>query len=31
LLGRQSTLARIAAALAELGQPEFAGSPSGPS
>ena len=26
LLGRQSTLARIAAALAELGEPEFAGS-----
>ena len=26
LLGRQSTLARIAAALTELGQPEFAGS-----
>jgi glutamyl-tRNA synthetase len=26
LLGRESTLARIAAALAELGQPEFAGS-----
>jgi glutamyl-tRNA synthetase len=31
LLGRQSTLARIAAALAELGQPEYAGSQSGPS
>jgi glutamyl-tRNA synthetase len=29
LLGRQSTLARIAAALAELGQPEFAGSTEG--
>jgi glutamyl-tRNA synthetase len=31
LLGRQSTLARIAAALAELGQPEFAESQPGPS